>query len=32
MERFTKGEFGHAKPEFGEWLMGYPIGWSDLNV
>lgn len=25
-------EYGQAHPEFGEWLMGLPIGWTDLNV
>ena len=23
---------GYANPEFAEWLMGYPIGWTDLSA
>jgi hypothetical protein len=26
----TEGS-GHLNPQFVEWLMGYPIGWSDLQ-
>ena len=25
------GEFGPMHPEFAEWLMGYPTGWTDLE-
>jgi hypothetical protein len=28
---FEKGEFGRANPEFGEWLMQIPVGWTELN-
>ena len=23
---------GHLNPEFSEWLMGWPIGWTDLKL
>lgn len=26
------GKIGLMNPEWTEWLMGYPIGWTDLNV
>lgn len=26
------GIIGRMNPEFAEWLMGYPIGWTELNV
>ena len=26
------GKIGHVNPEYVEWLMGYPIGWTELNV
>ena len=26
------GRIGYLNPEWEEWLMGYPIGWSELNV
>ena len=26
------GKIGLMNPEFIEWLMGYPIGWTELNV
>lgn len=33
MEHYSKtDEPGHAHPEFAEWLMGYPIGYTDLNA
>ena len=27
-----KGQTGHLNPEWVEWLMGFPIGWTDLKV
>ena len=26
------GTIGRMNPEYLEWLMGYPIGWSELNA
>ena len=26
------GRIGRLNPEWVEWLMGYPIGWTELNV
>ena len=26
------GKTGQLNPEWVEWLMGYPIGWTELNV
>ena len=26
------GKIGQMNPEWVEWLMGYPIGWTELNV
>ena len=26
------GRIGYLNPEYLEWLMGYPIGWSELNA
>ena len=26
------GKIGHLNPEWTEWLMGYPIGWTELNA
>ena len=26
------GRIGYPNPEYEEWLMGYPIGWSELNA
>jgi len=26
-----KGQTGHLNPEWIEWLMGFPIGWTDLE-
>ena len=26
------GKIGHLNPEYCEWLMGYPIGWSALSA
>ena len=26
------GKIGQLNPQWVEWLMGYPIGWTDLNV
>lgn len=26
------GRIGYLNPEYEEWLMGYPIGWSELNA
>ena len=26
------GTIGHLNPEWTEWLMGYPIGWTELNA
>ncbi|MBP2635525.1 MAG: hypothetical protein H6Q72_1432 [Firmicutes bacterium] len=31
LDTLTKGESGLPHPEFGEWLMGFPIGWTDLE-
>jgi len=25
------GEYGHLNPEWVEWLMGFPAGWTDLD-
>jgi hypothetical protein len=27
----TEQNNGKLNPEFVEWLMGYPIGWTDLD-
>ena len=26
------GRIGYLNPEWTEWLMGYPIGWTELNA
>ena len=26
------GRIGYLNPEYEEWLMGYPIGWTELNA
>lgn len=31
LDTLTKEESGLPHPEFGEWLMGFPIGWTDLE-
>ncbi len=31
VDTLTKEESGLPHPEFGEWLMGFPIGWTDLQ-
>lgn len=32
-EHYSKTDaYGRVNPCFGEWLMGFPIGWTDLNA
>ena len=31
MNVYIKG-IGYLNPAWVEWLMGFPIGWTDLNV
>ena len=31
LESTPRGSIGRMNPEFVEWLMGYPIGWTELN-
>lgn len=31
-ENTPRGKIGYLNPNWTEWLMGYPIGWTDLNV
>jgi hypothetical protein len=28
---FVTGKYGHLNPEWIEWLMGWPLGWTDLK-
>ena len=32
VEVTPRGRIGRLNPEWVEWLMGYPIGWTDLNA
>ena len=32
LELTPLGKIGQMNPEYLEWLMGYPIGWTELNV
>ena len=32
LEATPLGMIGRSNPEFLEWLMGYPIGWTELNA
>lgn len=32
LDTLTKEEYGQPHPEFGEWIMGFPIGWTDLEL
>ena len=32
VEQSPYGKIGHLNPEYVEWLMGYPIGWTELNA
>ena len=32
LELTPRGRIGLMNPEYVEWLMGYPIGWTELNV
>ena len=32
VEATPRGTIGRLNPEWTEWLMGYPIGWTELNV
>ena len=32
LELTIRGKIGHANPDWIEWLMGYPTGWTDLSV
>ena len=32
LELTPLGKIGPMNPEYVEWLMGYPIGWTELNV
>jgi hypothetical protein len=28
----VEGKIGQLNPTWVEWLMGYPLGWTDLNA
>jgi hypothetical protein len=32
VECTPRGRIGYLNPEWTEWLMGYPIGWTELNA
>ena len=32
VEVTPQGKTGQLNPEWVEWLMGYPIGWTELNA
>ena len=32
LELTPLGRIGYVNPEYVEWLMGYPIGWTELSA
>ena len=32
LELTPRGKIGQMNPEFLEWMIGLPIGWTELNV